>query len=387
MAASQLPNIALDTVLLKVASRCNINCTYCYVYNMGDDNWARQAKFMAADTQAAVCTALAELRASQPTGFSVVLHGGEPLLLGAARLGDLFAQLRSALPVSYPISLQTNGILLSSAILDACACYQVSVAVSLDGPAAVHDRARLTHGGAGTFAQVMAGYELLRAHPEAAFLNAGLLAVIDPTTNPAEVYAFFKTVGAPSVDFLYRDGNHTRLPPGKATLASLEYGTWMAGLLATYLQDPDPLPIRVLDDMLKTLLGGQVSKEGLGVTDFGILIIDTDGTLMKNDTLKSTYNGADQFAAEQNIRTTNLREFLGSVEFQRYRQQQRPAAAKCLGCPQLAVCGGGMLLHRWSEATGFANPSVYCADQLHLIGTMRQALALYDLSYVDYVPA
>lgn len=387
MAASQPANVALDTVLLKVASRCNINCTYCYVYNMGDDNWAQQAKFMAADTQTAVCAALAELRASQPTGFSTVLHGGEPLLLGAARLQSLFAQLRAVLPVSYPVSLQTNGILLSPAIIDVCARYQVSVAISLDGPAAVHDRARLTHGGAGTFAQVMTGYDLLRTHPEAAFLNAGLLAVIDPTSNPAEVYAFFKTVGAPSVDFLYRDGNHTRLPPGKAAPASLEYGTWMAGLLTAYLHDPDPLPIRVLDDMLKTLLGGHVSKEGLGVTDFGILIIDTDGTLMKNDTLKSTYNGADQFATGRNIRTTNLREFLGSAEFQRYRQQQRPVAAKCLNCPELAVCGGGMLLHRWSEAAGFANPSVYCADQLHLIGSMRQALALYDLTYADYVSA
>lgn len=383
MAASSPPNTALDTVLLKVASRCNINCTYCYVYNMGDDNWVRQAKFMTAETQDAVCGALAELQASQTTGFSVVLHGGEPLLLGAARLRQLFAQLRAALPTSYPISLQTNGILISREILDVCARYQVSIAVSLDGPASVHDKSRLTHGGAGTFAQVMAGYDCLRTHPEAAFLNAGLLAVIDPTSDPAEVYAFFKTVGAPSVDFLYRDGNHSHLPPGKSAPNSIEYGDWMVGLLAAYLRDPDPLPVRVLDDMLKVLLGGHVSKEGLGMTDFGILIVDTDGTLMKNDTLKSTYKGADQFATAHNILTTNLGEFLGSAEFQRYRQQQRPTSSKCQKCPELAVCGGGMVLHRWNESTRFANPSVYCADQLHLIGAMRQALAAYDLDYAD----
>ena len=29
----------IDTVLLKVASRCNLNCTYCYVYNKGDTTW------------------------------------------------------------------------------------------------------------------------------------------------------------------------------------------------------------------------------------------------------------------------------------------------------------------------------------------------------------
>ena len=29
----------IDTVLLKVASRCNLDCSYCYVYNMGDEAW------------------------------------------------------------------------------------------------------------------------------------------------------------------------------------------------------------------------------------------------------------------------------------------------------------------------------------------------------------
>ena len=32
----------LDTVLLKVASRCNLDCSYCYVYHMGDEAWRDQ---------------------------------------------------------------------------------------------------------------------------------------------------------------------------------------------------------------------------------------------------------------------------------------------------------------------------------------------------------
>jgi uncharacterized protein len=347
---------------------------------MGDDNWARQSKLMTPETVAAICTELAALAVHQITPFSVVLHGGEPLLLGPRRLHELLGQLRAVLPIAYPISLQTNGILLSEQLLDCCAVHHVSVAVSLDGPAAVHDRFRLTHAGGGTFAQVMAGIACLKAHQAADFLNAGLLAVIDPTSDPVEVYQFFKSVGAPSVDFLYRDGNHSKLPEGKTSLQSLEYGRWMVGLLTAYSTDPDPLPIRVLDDMLKVLLGGNVSKEGLGVTDFGILIIDTDGTLMKNDTLKSTYNGADQFAQPVNVQNTDLLTFLESAEFARYRAMQQPTSAKCQACPQLHVCGGGMLLHRWHEATGFANESVYCADQLHLIGAMRRLLRTHQLA-------
>ena len=33
-------------IVLKVASLCNLNCTYCYVYNKGDESYKRQPKIM-----------------------------------------------------------------------------------------------------------------------------------------------------------------------------------------------------------------------------------------------------------------------------------------------------------------------------------------------------
>ena len=136
--------------------------------------------------------------------------------------------------------------------------------------------------------------------------------------------------------------------------------------------------------MLKVLLGGIVSKEGLGVTDFGIIIIDTDGTITKNDTLKSSYNGADRFEKALNIKDGNLLEFLDSHEFQKYREMQRPTSEKCIKCPVLNVCGGGMTLNRWKEENGFDNPSVYCSDQLFLIENMHNKLAKFDLKHEQF---
>jgi uncharacterized protein len=372
----------LDTILLKVASRCNLDCTYCYVYHMGDNNWAKQEKLMSEATMRAVCESLQRLRLYQQRIFSVVLHGGEPLLLGSKGLKQLLGTLRRVLPDSYPISLQTNGTLITEEILDICSAFRVSVAVSIDGPEVVHNGSRVTRRGEGSFEQVRRGICLLKAHHDAVFLNAGLLAVIDPESDPREVYSFFKELEAPSLDFLYKDGNHDRLPVGKSAPDSVEYGRWMAGLLDVYLADPDPLPIRVLDDMMKVLLGGMVSKEGLGLTDFGILIIDTDGTIMKNDTLKSSFPGADRFDQSVNIRDGDLIEFLHSRVFGEYRQLQRPSCAACQTCPELNLCGGGMILHRWRKANGFDNPSVYCTDQLYLIGQMRHQLTNYCLPHV-----
>ena len=78
--------IEIDTVLVKVVSRCNINCRYCYVYNMGDTSWVSMPKQMSSQTMMTVAKALGELASAQRRRFAVVLHGGEPLMLGHAKL-------------------------------------------------------------------------------------------------------------------------------------------------------------------------------------------------------------------------------------------------------------------------------------------------------------
>ncbi|MEN3230235.1 radical SAM protein [Methylorubrum rhodesianum] len=367
--------IAIDTVLVKLASRCNLDCGYCYVYNMGDDGWKGQPKRMAPDVVRALAAGLAELRAAQGTDFSVVFHGGEPLLAGPGRFAETCGLLRRALPRTCGLHLQTNGLLLSDAVLATCAEHEVGISISVDGPADVHDRHRPDKAGRGSHSRVMEGIRRLRAHPAAATLFSGVLAVIDLAADPGEVYDSLKDTGAPGIDFLYRDGNHDVLPVGKAGPLSTEYGAWMCRLLDVYLRDRHPVPVRVLDDMLKLLLGGVSRKEGVGLEAYGILVVDTDGSVNKNDTLKSAFGNADRFAVEWSVATHDLRQIVGSAEFAAYHRAQRPSAPACLACPDLKVCGGGMPAHRWSTRNGFANPSVFCADQQRLIDAMRSHLA------------
>jgi len=367
--------VELDTVLLKVASRCNIDCGYCYVYNMGDRGWSRGPKQMSRDTTRATAKALSRLAEEQARPFEIVLHGGEPLLLGAANLDFVISTLREALPAKCSISIQTNGILITREILDLCARARVSLSVSLDGPQHVHDRNRVGFAGEGTFDRVLQGIARLRAHPDSGFLFTGLLAVVAPESDPCETYAFFRRLRPPTVDFIYRDGNHSKLPEGKASVSTTEYGRWMSAILDAYFGDDEPIRIRVLDDMIKLVLGGVGSKEGVGLTSYGILVVDTDGSVAKNDTLKSSFDGADRFAAPWSVHTHNLGDILRSVDFAAYQAMQRPSSPSCLACPELGVCGGGMTLHRWRDDTGYDNPSVYCEDQKLLIGHIRESVA------------
>jgi len=330
---------------------------------------------MSHETIKVIAGSLSVLSRSQQSPFAVVLHGGEPLLLGTTDLKQILITLRGALPSEYPISIQTNGVLITEKILNICSEYRSSLSVSIDGPKHVHDSNRVGHSGKGTHERVLVGIEKLRSHPDAAFLFSGVLAVINPDSDAREVYDFFKWLDAPSVDFLCQDGNHTRLPQGKRSFSSTEYGEWLSRLVDIYLADPEPIRIRLLDDIIKLILGGSGTKDGIGVTDFGIAIIDTDGSITKNDTLKSSYNGADRFTQEWSVHTHGLAEVLASYEFAEYHEAQRPSCKTCLTCPDLQVCGGGMTLHRWRDDNGYDNPSIYCEDQRLLIGHIRKHLA------------
>lgn len=365
----------LDTVLLKVASRCNLNCSYCYVYHMGDDGWRAQPKRMTSDTGARIAEQLGAVLRTQQTPFSVVLHGGEPLLLGRKRLVELLAALRAELPPPCGLHIQTNGLLLSDDIIDALVAYDVGVSISIDGPAETHDQFRVDHRGGGSHSKVADAIARLRARPDAQPLFAGVLAVIDPRTDPAAVYESLKATGAPGIDVLVRDGNWDKLPFGKTAPETTEYGSWLVGLLDAYLGDAHPPRLRLLDDLLRLILGGQSQKEGVGLSDYGILVIEPDGEVQKNDTLKVAHAGADRFETTWNVHRDRLTDILASPAYADYHAQQQPTSRLCRTCPELRICGGGMVAHRWRGGSGYNNPTIFCADQKHLIAEMRRVVA------------
>ncbi len=363
----------IDTVLLKTASRCNLDCSYCYVYHMGDESWRSQPKRMPPEVVDAVAEQVGFLSHSQEHPLSVVMHGGEPLLLGLERTSHLIEGLKRTLRVDAGVHIQTNGVLLSQEFIELFAEHDVGVSISFDGPA--HDTNRLDRAGRGSHDRVLGAIERLRGYPAGERIFAGLLAVVDPASDPAAVYAEMRSTGALSFDFLYRDGNHTTLPYGKASAASTEYGQWMIALVDCYLADPDPPRVRILDDLMALILGGRGRKEGIGLTEYGIIVIDTDGTITKNDTLKVAHPGGDRFPEPRNITERDLLGFLAEPTLDGYHALQEPASPVCRACPELGVCGGGMPAHRFSRENGYENPTIFCADQLALISHLRERLA------------
>src|ERR1041384_248663 len=105
----------LSQVILKVASRCNLNCSYCYVYHKADTSWQARPALM---PEAVFETALARIRRhcerSGQQDIRLTFHGGEPCLLGVRTFDEWCRRIRRALDnlSRIDLSIQTNATLI-----------------------------------------------------------------------------------------------------------------------------------------------------------------------------------------------------------------------------------------------------------------------------------
>jgi uncharacterized protein len=131
--------------VLKVHSRCDLACDHCYVYEHADQSWRGRPKAISDQTADLVARRIAEHAVEHKLPVvHVVLHGGEPLLLGIQRTRTVLQTLRAHLdPVtSLDLRIHTNGVLLDTEFCELFREFDVKVGISLDGDRAANDRHR-----------------------------------------------------------------------------------------------------------------------------------------------------------------------------------------------------------------------------------------------------
>src|SRR5271168_379665 len=111
------PERYITQVILKVASRCNLNCSYCYVYNMADSTWKNRPALMPDEVfEAAMTRSLEQCRFTGQDRILIAFHGGEPCLIGPDRFDTWCQRAHGVLGdiVKVKLAMQTNGTLLDS---------------------------------------------------------------------------------------------------------------------------------------------------------------------------------------------------------------------------------------------------------------------------------
>ncbi|WP_231956880.1 MULTISPECIES: FxsB family cyclophane-forming radical SAM/SPASM peptide maturase [unclassified Actinoplanes] len=342
------------------------------MYEHADQSWRTRPRVMSPEVIAAAAARVAEhARAWGIDSLAVVLHGGEPLLAGAAAIGTVTGAIREALgsTAAARFTVQTNGILLDEPMLEALLRHDVRVGVSVDGGRAAHDRHRRYAHGAGSHDDVVAGLDRLRGE-RYRHLYRGLLCTIDVRNDPVEVYEALLALGPPTMDLLLPHGNWTSPPPFRVPGdPATPYGDWLVAVFDRWYSAAPETDIRLFSSIITLLLGGASGYEATGLDPVDYVTIETDGAIEQSDALKTT---ADRAAATGlNVFDHTLDEALAHPGVRARQSGLASLAETCRRCPAVAVCGGGHYAHRFRAPADFANPTVYCADQRRLIDHIR----------------
>ncbi|HEX4977560.1 MAG TPA: radical SAM protein [Nocardioides sp.] len=366
------------TAIVKLTAVCNLNCSYCYMFNLADKSYSRTYRFMPARTAAATVDAIAAYCAERDLrSFSIALHGGEPSMWPLDRFEHLLDRVEHwrARGLELRLVAQTNGLHLPDPLLDLWHRHGVEVGVSLDGPPWLHDTYRTRHDGRGSYATIMRNVERMLAGGHRSLLN-GFLCVAQPAIDPTEFLDWAEELPA-GIDVLWPIEFHHGNPPWGAGpieeyARAPRYGTWFSALFLEWAARGSPVRVRLFEQTVGAVLGARPAMDALANEHLPALVVNTGGQIELNDYVRSYEDGA----AETGL---HVSQGLGAAEahpaFRHYLDLREHRPAECTGCPVVEVCGGGFLPGRM--APGADRPvgrSVLCYDQFAFFTTVQSVV-------------
>ncbi|MBZ9850018.1 radical SAM protein [Mesorhizobium sp. CA14] len=364
----------IHQVILKIASRCNLNCSYCYLYNHQDSSWKEQPKFITDHVFDRTLEVIRDYcRRRTAHQVALVFHGGEPTLVGPGRLASLSARAKLVLGRSLAsITLQTNGTRLNEEMVDVIARAGISVGFSLDGPAHIHDATRVTHANLGSYSNAILGLERLRH----AGIEPAVLCVVNPYVSGEEIYRHFRDIGLRNITFLLPDVSHDHKLSWYSSASSTPVADYLTPVFDSWFRDDDPdVVVRPFTDLIASMMGGNGEGDIFGNPLQTYVMVETDGSIEALDTLRVCYSGITKTKLNVVEHTfDNIQEL--NPMLHRMINVGFPLCVKCEQCHERAICGGGYLPHRYSRAREFDNPSVWCEDIKSLLQHMRSAIGL-----------
>lgn len=166
----------VSRLTLVLLNKCNIKCDYCYeeggTFGMTYSRMSRELAFKSID----------EIYANYKSVDFLMFFGGEPLLMARdfpAICDYVIAKCEERGVPSPQFGVITNAVLVNDKIVDIFKKYNITVTVSIDGPADVHDHFRKTKAGTGSHTLSVAGYWKLK--------NAGINTFIQSTLSEENI--------------------------------------------------------------------------------------------------------------------------------------------------------------------------------------------------------
>lgn len=359
-------------LVVKIAQRCNLNCSYCYMYQHADQSWRQRPPFMSEETFGHLLTRVEEYCDGRPgREMNITFHGGEPMLMDPRQFDRFVSMAKEKLKDRVSLGMQTNATLVSDEWIEVLKRHGLRVGVSLDGPPELHDLVRVDHAGRGSYSQVVQGMRKLQENQ----VFSCILTVINPGQSGLEIYRHIRSLGVKNMNFLLPDVTHDSKRQFYPDLGATPVSDYLIPIFDDWFDEDDPsVVIRLFTSILTYLMGGSANFEALGNHCENYLVIDTDGNIQANDALKVCDDGISESGL--NVARHGFDDLhLGLPLVNRLVHEGLSLSAQCQACPERDVCGGGAVTTRFAKANGFDNPSVWCEDMLELIAHIRARVA------------
>ncbi|RYZ88765.1 MAG: radical SAM protein [Proteobacteria bacterium] len=358
-------------VLLKLAARCNLNCTYCYWFR--DDTVLSKPPLLTREAEKAFLQKLrTHVTKYQLESFTVVFHGGEPLMFGKQRFIDLcyeLRQLEKELRFNLGLGITTNGVLVDDDWATILEYYKVDVTVSLDVTPESHDKFRIDKKKQGSYQRSLRAFQKLSDYG----IAPHALAVCDPDANADEVFRhFIEGLGVNFFDILIPDTDHESEIPQISQFYRDLFDRWYD----TYSHQG--VKVRLIENIIQGLLGQAGTMESMGFTQLVTHTLHTDGSLEAVDILRIAGSGHNE--SNINILTHELNDVVNNDLWREANRASNELADVCKVCRYKVVCGGGHVAHRWSKENRYNNPSAYCRQLYEILSHVEERI-FKDMSY------
>jgi uncharacterized protein len=366
--------MAIDQLVVKIVQRCNLNCSYCYMYQHVDKSYKTKPLFLSPAMMEVLAQRLESYCKARPGHkIDIILHGGEPMLYDVKEFYLLMERLldRAGQHISR-IAMQSNGTLLTPEWIKALHDFKISVGISIDGPQEIHDAQRRDHAGRGSHARTLESVLCLQSES----LLSGALCVIQPGIDGLRVYEHMLANGIKRMNFLFPDATHDSKALYYGHIGRASVARYLLPIFDRWFADDDPtICVIIFEDIIRGLLGAKGSFRSFGSAHQGFFVIDTDGMILTTDVLKVCDSRFG--ASDLNIQSHNFDEFpQSSLTWQVLNDAVAPSSL-CRDCTHLGMCHGGALPHRFSQNRVFDNPSIWCEDIIQVLEHVQTAISSY----------
>jgi uncharacterized protein len=347
----------ISLVVIQPTPYCNLDCDYCYLPDRGDRS--RLAVEL-------VDTILERVLESPYVGgdFTVLWHAGEPLAMPIAFYDEATRRIRAAEqrfnegqehPLRILQNIQTNATLIDQKWCDCLRRNQISIGVSLDGPAFLHDAHRRTRTGLGTHAATMRGIAQLQRND----IPFSVIAVLteDSLAHAEAIFTFFLENGISEVGFNMeeKEGSNRRSSLDGSG-SEQRYRAFLERFWELTAASGGALRLREFE----VTCGLAYSEARLERTDlnhpFVIVNVDHRGNFSTFDPellAVATAEYGDFILG--NVRNDSLESVCASEKFQRIQRDMSAGIELCRSsCDYFRLCGGGAGSNKYWEHGSFA---------------------------------